>query len=79
MKKRPREVPVQFFVYPEEKKEIQETMERNGFSNLSDFMRILALSKAEINFSVKVPNVLRVSEAGFEAPEEVREKKRAVG
>lgn len=79
MKKRNRGVLVQFLVNKAEEEQIHATMERNGFTNRSDFMRIIALSKPEISFSTKFPSILRVSEAGFVAPEEVKEKKRAVG
>lgn len=79
MKKRTRGILVQFLVNKAEEEEIRATMERNGISNRSDFMRIIALSKPQISFSTKFPSILRVSEATFEAPEEVRQKKRAVG
>lgn len=80
MKKRKREISVQFYVNESEEKEIHANMERNGLTNRSDFMRILALSRAEISFSVKVPNILRVSEAALGSTvEEARPQKRAAG
>ncbi len=80
MKKLPRGVKIEFWVSKLQKNKIVQNMERNGMSNLSEFMRLLALSDAEISFSVKVPNVIRVSEAHLGLPREAgKEGKRAVG
>lgn len=63
MKKRKQDKKIEFWVSKTEKEKILGNMGRNGMNNLSEFMRILALSDAEISFSVRVPNVVRVSEA----------------
>lgn len=80
MKKRIRNIPLQFFVSQSEADQITANMERNGLSNLSEFLRILALSKAEIIFSVRIPNVVHVSQAELgEGGGEERTQERANG
>lgn len=66
MKKKSREAPIQIRVFPWEKVLITENARRNGMSSLSEYLRILGLSK---NIVIKVdkadylPEELNVREA----------------
>lgn len=80
MKKRMRGNPIQFWVSPKEEQKIRANMRRSGMTNLSEFLRILALAKSEITFSVKMPRVIEVSDAQLGTPVEgERDGKRATG
>lgn len=71
---------IEFWVSKTQKEKILTNMERNGMTNLSEFLRILACSDAEVSFSVRTPNIMRVSEAHIEsAGGEERVQKRATG
>jgi hypothetical protein len=71
---------IEFWVSKTQEEKILENMKRNGMSNLSEFLRILACSEAEIHFSVRVPDVMRVSEAHLHSGlEEGGTMKRATG
>ncbi len=54
---------IEFWVTETQHQKIISNMKRNGMDNLSEFLRILAFSEAEIRFSVTVPNIVRISEA----------------
>lgn len=81
MKKRKRDVPLQFWVSRAEARIITGNMDRNGMSNLSEYLRVLSLSNAVVSFSVKMPNVVQVSEANLTpgVVAEERSRKRAAG
>ncbi len=71
---------IQFWVSPTEKKIIYKNMKRNGMRNMSDFLRILALSDIRIKYRVEPREVLHVSEAHLgHISTEGREQKRANG
>lgn len=57
---------VEFWVNKSDYEKILKNMERNSMTNLSQFMRILAVSDAEISFSVRRPTMMRVSDASLE-------------
>lgn len=80
MKNKNRTVSIQFWVSPQEEAKIAANVRRNGMDNLSQYLRILALSDVQISFSVHSPNIMRASDAQFKTPEmDERTERRVVG
>lgn len=79
MKKMRRDIQLQFWVDRHERAQIALNQERAGIRNLSEFLRVLALSPSEISTSVHVPKIMRVREAHLGSAVEEGERKRATG